>query len=153
MSRVMCVLLGITLVILALGFAGVAWLSIGQEEMRLAMIGLPILSLFCIVGALACLVPASRPVTLRVVGGVVFLTFLVYLIEMAVDGPLLSRSKSTPSLVNAIAGFSVFGLPGGYVAIKGYYPRWGRSSDAFRGGTRVSRQPESREGVELHESL
>jgi hypothetical protein len=126
----MCILLGMTLVVLAIGFAGVAWFSIGLEQMRAAMIGLPILSLFCIAGAVACLVPASRPVTLRFVGGAVFLTCLGYLIEMAVEGPLVSRSA--PSLIKAIAAFSAFGLPGGYVAIKGHYPRWGRYFAAFR---------------------
>jgi hypothetical protein len=127
----MCILLGITMVVLSIGFAGVAWFSIGLEQMRAAMIGLPVLSLFCLAGAAACLVPASRPITLRLVGGAVFLAFLGYLIHTGLGGPLWSSSRSTPSLLGAIAAFSTFGLPGGYVAIKGQYPRWGKYFGAF----------------------
>lgn len=132
MSRSMSILLGITLAILAVGFAGVAWFSMGLEQMRAATLVLPILCLFCLAGAMACLVPASRPVTLRVVGGAVFLACLGYLIAMALGGPLWSGTRSTPSLVKAFAAFSAFGMPGGYVALKGEFPRWGKYHRAFR---------------------
>ncbi len=32
----------------------------------------------------------------------------------------------------SVAGFVVFGLPSGYVAIWGRYPSWGKGSAAFR---------------------
>jgi len=132
MSRGACIMLGITLVILASGFVGVAWFTSGLEGMRASTIGAAILAVFSGVGAIACLVPASRPVTLRLVGGTVCLTCLGYLTEMLISGPLLGRSRADQSLVNSFLAFSAFGLPAGYVAFKGRYPIWAKYSSIFK---------------------
>jgi hypothetical protein len=66
------------------------------------------------------------------VGGAVFLACLGYLIDMAVGGPLWSSTRSTPSLAKALLAFFAFGMPGGYVAAKGEFPRWGKYHRAFR---------------------
>jgi len=131
MSRSANILLGMTLGFLTLGFVGVAWFTSRLEGMRATTIGMAILGSFCAVGALACLLPASRPIALRLIGGTVFLAFFGYLVEMAVSGPVLGNSRGDTSLVNAIIAFALFGLPAGYVAVTGRYPRWGQHSRAF----------------------
>jgi hypothetical protein len=125
-------MLGIALAVLTLGFAGLAWFASGVEEKRAAGIGMVVLlGAFCAVGALACLLPASRPFALRLIGGTVFLACCGYLVAAAVSGTFLGTSRAGPSLVNSIIAFSVFGLPAGHVAITGRYPRWGRHAAAF----------------------
>jgi hypothetical protein len=124
-------MLGISLGLVALGFAGVAWFVNGLEGTRAISVGMAILSAFSGLGAIACLVPASRPVTLRLVGGVVFLACLGYMIEMLLRGPVLGKSRADQSLVNSIFALVAFGLPAGYVAIRGRYPSWGRHASSF----------------------
>lgn len=136
MNRAATVVLGISLGILTLGFTSVACFTSGLEGMRAAVIGEVVLGGFCATGALACLLPVTRPIAVRLVGGMVFLTFLGYFIAMVESGPLVGSSRSDPSLVKAIAAFSLFGLPAGYVAITGRYPRWGRHAAAFRAARR-----------------
>jgi hypothetical protein len=72
--------------------------------------------------ALACLVPRSRPVTLRLIGAAVFATYTVYLYQ-DFDKPKVWR-----------AFLCVFGLPAAYVAVMGKYPRWGKAAAAFGSG-------------------
>jgi hypothetical protein len=86
MSRGARILLGITLGVLTLGFAGVAWFTSGLEGMWASTIAMVLLGAFCAVGALACLLPASRPIALRLISGTVYLAFFGYLIGMAVSG-------------------------------------------------------------------
>src|SRR4051794_6191626 len=69
---------------------------------------------FCALIALACLAPASRPVALRVIGAVVCGAFALY----------VYKSDGGPNFWRALAGFGVFGMPAGYVALTGKYPRW-----------------------------
>lgn len=112
-------MLGIAFAFLTLGFAALAWSTRDPEGMRTATIGELVLGVFCAVGAMACFLSASRPITLRLIGGVVFLVCVGYLIEMAVSGPVLARPRSEMSLVGSIAAFSIFGSPAGYVAVMG----------------------------------
>jgi hypothetical protein len=76
---------------------------------------------FCGVASLACLHRASRPLTLRLVGATVFVTFVIY----------AYRSLGTQNADRAIAGLLALGLPGLYVAATGKYPSWGQASTAF----------------------
>jgi hypothetical protein len=133
MSRGATIMLGSTLLLLALGFAGVAWFTSGLDGQRASTIGMIVLAVFCLVGALACSSAASRPVTLRLIGATVFLVFAAYLIEMAMKGPVFGKTRSEPSLASAIVAFLVFGLPAGYIAFRGLYPNWGRHAAAFGG--------------------
>jgi hypothetical protein len=103
----------------------------GLEGMRSATIGMVVLAIFSAIGSLACVAPVSRPVSLRLIGGTVFLTCLGYLTKMLIGGPVLGKSRADESLVNSIFAFTVFGLPAGYVAIKGRYPGWGRHAKAL----------------------
>jgi hypothetical protein len=89
------------------------------------------MSAFSATASLAYVFPASRPIVLRLIGDTVFLAFLIYVISMMVSGTLLGISRGDMSLVNSIIAFLVFGLPAGYVAITGRYPRWGRHAAAF----------------------
>ncbi len=79
------------------------------------------LAAFCIVVATACLVRKSRPVTLRIIGAVIFLTSAYF----------TYRSYGEKSFIHLLIGLIVFGLPSGYLAIFGKYPNWGAISGAF----------------------
>ncbi|CAN5899520.1 hypothetical protein BH23PLA1_BH23PLA1_41020 [soil metagenome] len=80
------------------------------------------LAVFCVVIALACLSRSSRPVTLRLIGLVIFLAYGFYIYD----------SLGDLNILRAIAGLCVWGLPSGYLAIRGIYPTWGKGSAAFR---------------------
>jgi len=145
MSRGATLMLGVLLGSLAVGFLGVAYFTSNLDGQRAPTVGGVLLAGFCAIGALACLLPASRPVTLRLVGGTVFLAFSGYLIDMLMSGKFMGRSRADPSLVNALVAFSAFGLPAGYVALTGRYPRWGRYAPAF-GVTETRRRPPTGDG-------
>ncbi len=144
MSRGASIMLGIAFVFLAVGFIAVTYLMSNLEGKRAGAVGGAILAIFCGLGAVASLLPASRPVTLRLLGGTVFLVCCGYLIEMLNGGEILGRSRADQSLIKALLAFSVFGIPGGYVALTGRYPQWGRYASVFGGSeTRHSRTGDS----------
>jgi hypothetical protein len=104
MGRSAAVMLGVGLEALAAGFAGVSWFTSGIEGMRVSAVGAGVLWAFSAAGALACLAPASRPVTPRLVCGAVFLACLAYLADMVIPGPIRGESRADPSLVKPIPG-------------------------------------------------
>jgi len=69
-------MLGSTLGVLSLGFAGVAWFTGSLDGMRATTNATAFLAAFSIVVTLACFLPASRPIALRLIGGIVFLVCL-----------------------------------------------------------------------------
>jgi hypothetical protein len=71
--------------------------------------------------AVACLVPRSKPLAVRLIGAAVCGAFAVY----------AGSSFGTDNFLPALAGFAVLGVPGAYVAISGRYPSWGRAAAAF----------------------
>jgi hypothetical protein len=79
------------------------------------------LAAFCTSIALACLVPGCCPIVLRVIGAVVFVVFAL----------ILYSSFGEPNFRRTLTGFCVIGLPAGYVAVMGTYPRWSRFAAAF----------------------
>jgi hypothetical protein len=81
------------------------------------------LAAFWTIVALACLVPRSKPLTLRLIGAPVCGFFAVYAYS----------SFGTDSFPRALAGLGVLGLPGAYVTVLGRYPSWGRAAAAFNG--------------------
>ncbi len=131
MSRAGRVTLGIVLVLLACGFLAVAWSMRGLPEMRAGAIGSLVFAVLCAIGAVACLFRASGPVTLRVIGGAIFLADCWYIVSTVMEGKIVSGSRAKPSLLNAIMLFLLVGLPAAYVMITGRYPRWGAHAAAF----------------------
>ena len=75
----------------------------------------------CVVIAIACFFPKSHPVTLRLIGAIIFTTYVGYIID----------SFQAQNLDRAVAGFIVWGLPSGYLAIMGKYPSFGNGAKAF----------------------
>jgi hypothetical protein len=84
-----------------------------------------VLAAFCAFIALACLVSKSRPVALRMIGGMLFAWFAF----------ALFRSYGEPDFWRAVGGFGVLGAPAGYLALTGNYPRWGKFARAFDGSS------------------
>lgn len=77
---------------------------------------------FVMVVAIACFFPLTWPVTLRVIGGGIFLVYVIYVIS----------SLGGPDFWWALMGFGVIGVPFGFLAIFGSYPRWGRGAAALQ---------------------
>jgi len=91
------------------------------------------LAMFCALVAHACLVPGARPVTLRLIGFVIFLAYVVYAFD----------SIGERTFFRAIGGLIFWGLPALYVGIWGKYPVWGPASAAFRSETADRDQPDA----------
>jgi hypothetical protein len=66
----------------------------------------------------------------RVLGAIVFLTFVAYVAAMAIEGRIGTGRRSEPSLINAILGLVVFGVPGLWYAFFGRLS-WARESTDF----------------------
>ncbi|MEM9540996.1 MAG: hypothetical protein AAGA60_16025 [Cyanobacteria bacterium P01_E01_bin.42] len=79
------------------------------------------LAAFCVIIAIACVFPKSHPITLRIIGTMIFLAYAVYVVD----------SFNTDNLPRALMGFIVWGLPSGYLALMGKFPDWGAGSQAF----------------------
>lgn len=80
------------------------------------------MAMLCVVIAIASLFPKSHPITLRMIGTIIFCGYITYVID----------SIQTYHLVRALVGLIICGFPAGYVAIKGRYPRWGELSQVLR---------------------
>ena len=76
---------------------------------------------FFIAIAIACFFPQSHPITLRLIGIIIFAIYVAYVYE----------SFLTQNLSRAVVGFLVWGIPSGYLAVMGKYPSWGTGSEAF----------------------
>ena len=88
------------------------------------------LALICLIIVVACLFPKSRPVTLRMIGFVIFSAYVYYLFD----------SFQTKNFTRALLGFWTWGLPSAYLTIKGGYPSWGKGAEGFHGGKRIKRR-------------
>jgi hypothetical protein len=91
-------------------------------------VGLPVgaivfygMALFCVVIAIACFFPKGHPVTLRIIGIVIFYAYVSYAYD----------SLHTQNFRRAVGGFLLWGVPSGYLAIKGKYPSWGQGAAGF----------------------
>jgi MFS family permease len=113
------VILGVACALIAAGFAVLATLY--SDTFPEGTWPLYALAGFCTLIALACLVPASGPVALRIIGAVVCGAFALY----------VYASLDSPNFWRALSGFVVLGLPAGFVALTGKYPRWGKAAKAF----------------------
>ncbi|MDY7016043.1 MAG: hypothetical protein SVX43_21080 [Cyanobacteriota bacterium] len=68
-------------------------------------------AVFAIV-AIACFFPKSHPVSLRLIGAIIFAAYVGYIID----------SFQTQDFGRAVVGFIVWGVPSGYMAISGKFP-------------------------------
>jgi hypothetical protein len=69
------------------------------------------LAIFCVVVAIASLAPKTHPITLRMIGTIVFC------------GYAASNSWQSHHWMPALVGLFVCGVPAAYLALKGTYPR------------------------------
>ena len=79
------------------------------------------MALLFVVIAIACFFPKSHPITLRIIGTVIFIAYVLYVLD----------SFHNQNLGRAILGLLVWGLPSGYLAIMGKYPSWGKGAVAI----------------------
>lgn len=108
-----------------LGAVMVAKLPLGEEvttQQRVTQWGV---AGFCVLIAVACFPGRGRAVAVRIIGAAVFVACVGYIFDqwkLPVD--LLHSQRSDPNIINAVVAFLTFGLPGGYVAVTGKFPRW-----------------------------
>jgi hypothetical protein len=57
----------------------------------------------------------------RGVGAIVFLGYVAYLVAMLFEGKVAAPRRAQPSMLNAIAGLVVFGLPGLWFSLLGRF--------------------------------
>lgn len=74
------------------------------------------LASFSLVVAIASLFPKSHPITLRMIGTLIFCGYMVY----------AGNSLHSSHLLQALVASVSCGLPAGYLAITGKYPSWGQ---------------------------
>ena len=87
---------------------------------------------FCLLIALGCFSQVARGPAIRVIGATVFAVYAVYVVQE------ITKARSSPLSVwahehwiTALEGLVTFGLPGLYVALRGRYPKWGKTAPAF----------------------
>lgn len=77
---------------------------------------------------LACFLPRSHAITLRIIGALVF----VALASLLVNDIQKANEGQEQLHWRRVILVAVFGLPALYVALFGAYPLWGRFSGVFR---------------------
>lgn len=148
MSTVPRMILGVALILIALGFFALVPLfsAAGDAFPAGTIYFLGGMAILCGLGALACFAKGSHPVTIRVLGAVIFATSLWYMASQATapaapapnqaqaaDAPPEFRfqRRGRPSFVNSLLFFGLIGLPSAYAAATGRYPAWGMGGPAF----------------------
>jgi hypothetical protein len=140
MSQAARISLGVACLLLAAGFMALA--PFMKDVSPQAGPGTVICGLFSGLIAVACLSTASQPITIRLIGGTVFLLSAVYIVVQVLafssfrDEIGRARVKSRPGIYNSVGFMILVGLPSGYAALKGRYPGWGRHAAAFGAGER-----------------
>jgi hypothetical protein len=127
MSKGACIAIGIAS--LAIGSCFIALGAALGAAMPKGPLPFYVLGLFCCVVAAACLLPGSRRVTLRIVRATICGVYVCYVLSEL--GNPIKMGKA--DIIGAVAGFLVFGLPGGYLAVTGRYPVWGRYGHVLQG--------------------
>jgi hypothetical protein len=107
--------IGIVAIFGAIGFLKTALNPVGVNAPSIVFHGMAALFAFI---AIACFVPKSRPVTLRIIGSAIFLASASHFIH----------NLGTDNFVRALKGFVCWGLPSGYLVIMGKYPSWGQGA-------------------------
>jgi hypothetical protein len=114
--------IGIVAIIGAIGFLKTAINPGGMPAPSIVFHGMAALFTFI---AIACFFPKSHPVTLRIIGASIFLSFASYVIS----------SFGTDNFERALRGFGFWGLPSGYLTIVGSYPHWGKGAAGINAKT------------------
>lgn len=85
-----------------------------------------VLGVFLMLIAVACFPGPGRAVAVRLLGATVFAVCVGYIFtESRHPLPAIQNyRRSEPNPINAVIAFLLFGLPGGYVALWGKFPRW-----------------------------
>ena len=144
MSQAARITLGVAMLLLAACF--MALVPFMKDVSPQAGPGMAICGLFCGFIAVACLSTASQPVTIRIIGGTVFLLSALYILNQVLAfssiGEELGKGKvrSRPSILHSVGFMLLVGLPSGYAALTGRYPGWGRHAEAF-GAAERDRKP------------
>ncbi len=101
-------------------FAFVAGLGLGDQLPRGAA---PLYGVgaFFAVASIACLSKRGRPIALRLIGGVISVTYFVY----------AASTIGEPRFFRAAVGCVIFGVPAGWLAVTGKFPDWGFAAAAF----------------------
>ncbi len=107
--------IGLVAIFGAIGFLKTALNPVGVRAPSIVFHGMAALFTFV---AIACFIPKSHPVTLRIIGSAIFLSFSSYAIG----------SFGTDNFERAFKAFGWWGLPSGYLAIFGNYPSWGKGA-------------------------
>jgi hypothetical protein len=107
--------IGIVAILGAIGFLKTALNPVGVSAPSIVFHGMAALFTFV---AIACFVPKSHPMTLRIIGSAIFFASASYVMS----------SFGTDNFGRAFQGFSSWGLASGYLAIVGKYPSWGKGA-------------------------
>ena len=118
MSRGSRIAIGIAALLSAAAFLKSAFNPIGLPVGAIVFYGM---ALFCGIIAMACFFPKGNPVTLRIIGVVIFSSYIIY----------WCSSFGTQNFTRATIGFLMWGIPSGYLAVKGKYPSWGYGAAGF----------------------
>jgi hypothetical protein len=133
LSQAARITLGVAMLLLAAGF--MALVPFMNDVSPQAGPGAAICGLFSGLIAVACLSTASQPITIRLIGGTVFLLCALYIVTQLVAFSSfreeIGKGRSRPSILNSLGFMVLVGLPSGYAAIKGRYPGWGAHASAF----------------------
>jgi hypothetical protein len=143
LSQAARITLGVAMLLLAAGF--MALVPFMNDVSPQAGPGMAICGLFSGLIAVACLSTASQPITIRLIGGTVFLLCALYIVTQLVAFSSfreeIGKGRSRPSILNSLGFMVLVGLPSGYAAIKGRYPGWGAHASAFGAGDRDRKPP------------
>ncbi len=132
--------LGLAMILIAAGSAGMPWylhwLTGLPVNLPPAMVGITLsLAIFPALIAVACFSRTVRPIAVRLIAATVLIMSLGYVASQiaafkSIEGEL-AGPKNRPNLLNSIEFAMVFGLPSAYVLLIGRYPRWGHHGAAF----------------------
>ncbi|MFO0951687.1 MAG: hypothetical protein U0835_11160 [Isosphaeraceae bacterium] len=145
MSKPTRIALGLAFLACAAGFLVLVpfFQAAGNDR---AVVGLPVLAVFCGVGAMACFSAASRPVTIRALAGAVLAVYVWYVFDQ-LGRPVRLPKLGRPGLVNSVVGLVVFGVPASYTLVMGRFPSWWPGARAFGTG-----RPEVRKAGLKHQA-
>ncbi len=99
-----------------------------------------VLDMLCVFGFLSFLNPTGNRWAVRGAGLIVFLIYIGYLVAMLIESGgkfTWSTRRSETTVLNAILGLIVFGIPGLTVAIKGRLPFFFKDEDMDMMGNRA----------------
>ena len=127
MSKSSRIIIGIVALLGAVGFFITA---LEPEGLPTGVAGFYAMAALFVIIAVACFFPKTHPITLRMIGMVIFCGYVAYVYD----------SFQTQNFSRAIKGLIFWGLPSGYLAIMGTYPSWGKASAGLNGKQEKSRR-------------